>query len=233
MWIGVAAVIWVVVKLPQEWWIHIAKLDLTDELAAHTWASPLLIVVVLGVVALIRYAVVPRMGAPDRRFRLAADPVPTEMDSAVEQAEWRAEHGRVLSWVTLEKVVLVGLLSVIFAQMLPGVRATNLQVFIGVGTFVVVNAAMVLALSRRAMTTESMFVAFAFRMAVNVALLVLDDWLLNRTRGDIDLGDATFFVLLLSLLTTLYDRYEPVHAWRVDRDREEATQPAGRGRASR
>ena len=29
-----AAVIWVVVKLPQEYWIHIARLDATDELKA-------------------------------------------------------------------------------------------------------------------------------------------------------------------------------------------------------
>ena len=33
-WIGVAALIWVVIKLPQEYWIHIAQLDVTDTLAA-------------------------------------------------------------------------------------------------------------------------------------------------------------------------------------------------------
>ena len=26
----VAAIIWIGIKLPQEWWIHIAKLDVTD-----------------------------------------------------------------------------------------------------------------------------------------------------------------------------------------------------------
>ena len=28
--IGATAFIWIFIKLPQEWWIHIAQLDLTD-----------------------------------------------------------------------------------------------------------------------------------------------------------------------------------------------------------
>ena len=47
-WIWVAAVIWVVVKLPQEWWIHVAQLDFTDELAAHPWMGPTIVAALAG-----------------------------------------------------------------------------------------------------------------------------------------------------------------------------------------
>jgi hypothetical protein len=32
-----AATIWIFIKLPQEWWIHIAQLDATEEIVAHRW----------------------------------------------------------------------------------------------------------------------------------------------------------------------------------------------------
>jgi hypothetical protein len=213
-WLLVAAVIWVLVKLPQEYWIHVAKLDVTDTLRDYGWAAPLMAVLVLTALAALWYGVVPRLGRPDWDLRMAADPPPASMDTALEQASWRAAHLRVMSTVTLEKVVLVGLLSVIFAQTLPGVRATNAQLFLGMSVFVVVNAALVLVLSRRNVTTESLVASFAFRMVVNVGLVVLADWLLGRERGDLDLGNAVFFVFLLSLLTTMFDRYQPLQAWR-------------------
>ena len=42
-WVVVAGLIWVFVKLPQEYWIHVAQLDVTDTLAEYDWAWPLLI----------------------------------------------------------------------------------------------------------------------------------------------------------------------------------------------
>jgi hypothetical protein len=35
-WVTAAAVIWVVIKLPQEYWIHVAKLDVTNTPSART-----------------------------------------------------------------------------------------------------------------------------------------------------------------------------------------------------
>jgi hypothetical protein len=207
-------VIWVVIKLPQEYWIHVAKLDVTDTLRTYAWAPPLLIGLVALGFATLWFVIRPRLAEPDWPPRLAADPLPEGMSTAEEQAAWRAEHLRVRSWVTAEKVALVGLLSVIFAQQLPGVQASDFQVLSGVGVFVVVNAAIVLALSRRAISTETLVASFAFRMAVNVGLILAADWLLVRERGDIDISNAIFFVFLLSLLTTLFDRFQPVHAWR-------------------
>ena len=39
-WVITAAAIWIFVKLPQEWWIHVAQLDFTDELALHPALGP-------------------------------------------------------------------------------------------------------------------------------------------------------------------------------------------------
>jgi hypothetical protein len=215
-WVVVAALIWVFVKLPQEYWIHVAQLDVTDFLREHAWALPLLVVLVLVLLAVLWFVVRPRLPEPDHALRIAADPLPEPVDTAAQQAAWRAEHTRVLSKVTFEKVSLVGLLSVIFAQVLPDVRASDLQLFLGVGVFVVVNAAIVLALARRAATVESLLVTFLVRVVMNVALVAVAEWLLDRRPGDIDVGDTLFFVFLLSLLTTLYDRFQPVHAHRVE-----------------
>jgi hypothetical protein len=36
-WIVTAATIWIFIKLPQEWWIHVAQLDVTDTVAEFPW----------------------------------------------------------------------------------------------------------------------------------------------------------------------------------------------------
>ena len=38
-----AAIIWIFVKLPQEYWLHVAELDVTDTLEDYWWAWPVLI----------------------------------------------------------------------------------------------------------------------------------------------------------------------------------------------
>jgi hypothetical protein len=212
-WIALAAALWIFVKLPQEYWIHVAKLDVTDVLAEHVWARVVLVVGGLALAAVAWFVVRPRLPEPDWPVRMAPDPLPEEMDTAAERATWRAETTRVRSGVTLEKVVLVGLLSVVFAQTLPGVRASDLELFVGTSAFVVANAAIVLAAARRAVSFESLAVTFAVRIGVNVALVALARLLLGAR--DIDVSNTLFFVVLLSLLTTLHDAWQPVHAHRV------------------
>jgi hypothetical protein len=212
-WIVAAGLIWVFIKLPQEYWIHVAQLDVTDTLQEYDWAWPLLIGLLAVLAAVLWFVVRPRLPEPDWSLRMSPDPLPEEMDTAAERAVWRARTARVRSRVTLEKVVLVGLLSVIFAQTVPGVDASNLEVFVGTGVFVVVNAALVLAAARRATTTESLLASFGVRLTVNVGLVLAAGALLGA--GDLDVSATLFFVMLLSLLTTLHDAWQPVHAHRV------------------
>jgi hypothetical protein len=210
-WIITAAVIWIFIKLPQEWWIHVAQLDFTEAVADFPWLA-----FVTGVVAVALAWVAwrwarPRLPAPDWPWRVRADALPEEMDTASERNQWILGRRWVFSTGTLEKVVLVGLLSLIYGQVLPGRSSTNLQLVLAMTVFVVINAAVSLWMARRSRAVESVAAAFALRALLNSVLVVLADWLLNREGGDLNLGNALFFVLLLSLLTLLDDRYRPVY----------------------
>ena len=101
----------------------------------------------------------------------------------------------------------------IFAQTLPGVEASNLELFIGIGTVVVVNAVFTLALARREVTLQSTALAFVARTMSNVALVAVASWLLGS--GDLEVAPTLFFLTLISLITTLHDRWHPVHGSRV------------------
>jgi hypothetical protein len=210
-WVITAAAIWIFVKLPQEYWIHIAQLDVTDTVAKYPEAAAVIavIAVVLGVVAwlLIRR----RLPPPDWPWRVQADPLPPEIDTAAERDRWVAAHSRVFSLATAEKVVLVGLISVIYGEILPERRTSNLQLFVGIAVLVIVNAAISLWIARRFRTLQSIVAAFGARVVLNVVLVLLADWLVGRTAGgSFNPGIALFFVLLLSLITLLDDWYRPV-----------------------
>ncbi len=111
-WLAAAALIWVVVKLPQEYWIHVAQLDVTDVLSENAWAPPLLAAVLLLLAAVLWFVVRPRLPEADWPLRLEADRLPEEMDTAEEVSAWHADTGAVRSWATVEKIALVGLVSV-------------------------------------------------------------------------------------------------------------------------
>lgn len=211
-WVAVAAAVWLVVKLPQEYWLHIAQLDVTDELAAHPRAGVLVAVVLLVVLAIAAVLGRRRAPAPDHSWRVAADPLPEAIDEAHEVAQWHEQHSKVVSLATFEKVVLVALLSIVFAQTVPGVRASDLELAVGTGLLVVLNAAITLAAARRSISVANLAAAFAVRLAVNLALVVVASQVLGG--ADVDEGATAFFLMLLSLLTTLHDRFLPVREYR-------------------
>ena len=134
-----AALIWVFIKLPQEWWIHIAQLDMTDFIkeelfgvdldsswAAAVAAAPLVLVAAVAVFAALAVAlwwVVTRKAPPaDHAPRIKADPLPPELLGA--EPYRRARVGsRIFDRALAEKAVLAALVCIIFANMLPGLDA--------------------------------------------------------------------------------------------------------------
>jgi hypothetical protein len=68
--------------------------------------------------------------------------------------------------------------------------------------------------------------AFFAHVVVNVVIVYVEDWLLSRGGGDLDVGTTVFFMCLISLITTLHDRYRPVLATRVIAEREAAARQA-------
>ena len=203
------------VKLPQEWWIHVAQLDFTEFLDNNAWAGPTIVAVLLAAAGAFWVWGRPRLLPPDHSWRIAADPLPEAMGTGAEQSRAYADSGAVWSIATLEKVVLLGLLSVVFAQTLPGVQASNLQLFVGVAAVVVVNAAVTLAVAKRSWSLESTALAFLARTVANVALVAIAAWLLPRGAGEISVAPTLFFLTLISLVTTLHDRWYPLSTSRV------------------
>jgi hypothetical protein len=222
-WVQVAAGIWIFVKLPQETWIHIAKLDLTDTIRDVPWFLPALIVALLVLAAVLWFVVRPRLRPPDWTLRLSADPLPVEMDEAGERMAYRATHNRVLDLAAFEKIVLIGLISVIYGRVLPGVQASDLRLFTGIAVFVVLNSAIGLWSARRGYGWDSTALSFGVLLVINIALVVIADLLLTRGNGALSLPDTLFFVFLVTVLTLLYDRYHPVSEYRATAARKAVT----------
>jgi hypothetical protein len=228
--IGATAFIWIVIKLPQEWWIHIAQLDTTDFikeqifgmpvdtpwselLEANVWIIPVAIGVVVIILLLIRW-LVGRLPPADREPALSADAHRPAFTPEQARAAKAAEARSIVDAALVEKVVLVSLVSIIFAHVLPDVRASNLQLAIGVGFVIVINTALSHWLARREFEWASLLRQFIVMAGVNLGLVLVYAWLLPEFDGSINLGTTLFFVLLLTLLVTLFDRYRQVYLMR-------------------
>ena len=235
--IGVTAFIWIVIKLPQEWWIHIAQLDVTDIVqvvvfgvpAGTSWvdtcATRPWVLVVFGLVvvglALAAWWVFSNLLPPaDRPITLRADdedgrePRPTKL-MEVRQVLASSLFDRQL----LEKVVLVSLISVIFAQML-GVSASPAAVAVGLGVVIVLNAAVSDWLVRRGRRWVSAIGQFTAMLLLNVAIYALLVGGAALFGISLSLDRAAFFLLLMSLLVSLYDRYRPEYLARFAAERD-------------
>jgi hypothetical protein len=209
-WLITAAAIWIFIKLPQEYWIHVAQLDFTDTVRDVPWFGPLIVVGIVAGLAIFWFLIRPRLAPADWSWRFAADAVPAEIDEPSERAAWIRSNVSVWSWVTFEQVALVGLISVIYGRVLPNTEISDLRLFIGIAVLVVINAAWSVFWARREVSLQSVVLSGLARFAFTAAVVWLFDLFLGQEGGTIGLGDALFFVALLSLLLTLHARYRPV-----------------------
>ncbi|AKB37217.1 hypothetical protein MSSAC_2627 [Methanosarcina siciliae C2J] len=208
--ITAAALIWVFIKLPQEYWIHVAQMDTTDWIKANPSNAFILIAYAIFILGLawwlIRDLPPTRPGLQIEALPVAGAPVLAPLPEEVKK-----ERERLINKQVLEKIALISLLGIIFAQILPGVRATNLQLAISVAVFVVINTALSHWLSRRGRHWKSIMQEFIVMSIVNLGLVLLFDFFLPAYDGSINLENTLFFVLLLTLIITLYDRYWQLH----------------------
>jgi hypothetical protein len=208
--VTMAVFITVFIKLPQEWWIHIAQLDFTEFMADHPYLWFVLagLVVAAGVVYW-RYR--SRLPVADWAFTVDVDRHLPELPAGPPVPE------RFWSPVLIEKVVLLALISVIFAQVLPDVRASNLGVAIGVALLVVLNASVSQFLRSRGRSWSTSAQEFAAMLVINTGIVTLDS-ILGRGNETPALS-TLFFVLLLSLLIALFDRFRATREPDVARTR--------------
>jgi glucose dehydrogenase len=106
--------------------------------------------------------------------------------------------------------------SLIFAQVLPGVRANNLQLVLGVAFVVVVNTVLSHLWARRGFGWVFTLVQFVVLLVINLGLILAYALLRSRFEAPVSVANVVFFALLLSLLVTLFDRYRQVYLMRFD-----------------
>jgi hypothetical protein len=215
--VAIAGFIWIFIKLPQETWIHVAKLDFTNAMNNHPYMW-----FVLGglAIAAVVAGVMNRHRVPEPDWSFTMD-VNAHLEVA---APTHAVREKFFDTVLIEKVLLLGMISLIFAQVLQ-TTSSNTRLFVSVGLLVVLNAAVSQWLRTRGRTWTTAFGEFAAMLGVNVGLVMLDTWVLG-VRGDERPNLVTlFFVLLLSLLIALYDRYRAhrdpgvtIEVWKTVKD---------------
>jgi hypothetical protein len=215
--ITTVAFIWVFVKLPQEYWIHIAQMDTTDWVRANpsnmiiliAWAALLIFLAwwLLRDLPPMRPGLI--VAASYRHFPFYSLHARKIRDNYTSQKFF----DDFLHYELLEKLVLVSLLSIIFAQILPEARASSLQVAIGLSVLIIINTELSQWFARRGTRWTSIVREFIVMSAVNFGIVLAYDFLITRFDGSINLLDTLFFILLLTLNVTLYDRYRRWQIW--------------------
>ena len=229
--LGATAFIWIVIKLPQEWWIHIAQLDTTDVVqerifgvaagtpwletfAARPWVVVVALVLAAAAIALLWWLARTKLPPRDRPLTIDAD---AEPGRAVPPERLAAQRARMAATIwhreLLEKVTLLALVSIIFGQML-GLRAEPLELALLVGVIIVLNAALSAWLARRGFGPGPALRQFVVTGVLNLAILIGLLALFGVLGSDIALERLGFMLLLVTLLVTLYDRYRPEHVAR-------------------
>ncbi len=226
--VGAAAFIWIVIKLPQEYWIHIGQIDTTDWIktglfgvpASTSWSKilqmwPGVFLVVFIVIGLILVAVWwflrRRLPPADRTWAFSADAHLPAFTTEQVRSAVALEARHIVDTALVEKIILVTLVSLCFAQVLPGVQATDLQLVIGVAFVVILNTVLSHWLARRGFGGAFTMLQFIVLASVN-SVVMLAYTVLRTMYGDpVGIANSLFFVLLFSLLITLFDRYRQVY----------------------
>lgn len=196
--VALALGITVFIKLPQELWIHVLQLDVTDAIAAHPELIGVIVAfLIVVVVALVQ--VVRRSPEPDWTFTTAVD---RHLDDRprldqITQRFWDP--------ILAEKLVFLTLAGVVLAHMVPELSINNVRLGLSVATMVLLNAAITEWWHRKRgrgwSTTLGEFLVVLLVNALLVALL--PEILLSQGLPE---EDSFLLVVMLSLMATMYDR---------------------------
>lgn len=242
--IGVAAFIWIVIKLPQEWWIHIAQLDVTDVVqerifgvpAGTSWADTFagqwwiviaFVVVVVLLIFLAWWVITRKLPPADRPFTLHADAQQPALEPVAVRAAETAIAGRLWASATFEKVAFLVLVTAIFGMMLD-LRAPPVSLAVAVAVVVGLATTISHWLTRRGSAPEGAVRQFVLTVVVIGSVVFVLTLITPLPGGEGALIMTLFFVILMSVLITMYDRFLPRH---VARFRDAGWRPPGAPRA--
>ena len=193
---GLAVAIWIGIKLPQEYWIHIAELDFTDALANRAFAALVAVGVVLLVVA---------SGAAWRQAPQPDWPPSIEVDARRTTVPFRPAQPLVVRYPLIdhplvEKTILAGLIVAVFSQVFE-VQATVTQITLACGFIVVANAGVSELLRRRDHTWRSTATEFVGLLVINGGAAILYVTFRSRFEARLEFGPTiTMLGLFLSLI---------------------------------
>lgn len=225
--LGAVGAIWLLIKLPQEYWLHVAQLDATDAIKVQVlgypptadWgvilaSRPLLFAGLFITAGLLLYALRrllrPRLPGADWSPSL----LPNANLPAVEEDQYaqtiNSMVSRLVDYELFEKTALITLLVIIFAQILPGTRATNIELALYMVAVILINTIVSEGLVRRGIRWRSGLSQSLVMVAVNLPVMLLISLLRYGTIPLLAFDNIIVFVALLSVIITLYDRCWPV-----------------------
>jgi hypothetical protein len=225
--IGAAFAIWVFIKIPQEYWIHVAQLDTHDVKegmlrvpAGTSWLAIIgqrsalflaLGAVVVAIITGVRWYIEHRLPPADWRLAFNADAHGRDVDDEDVRAEQKVSARRLLDAELVEKTVLMSVVTISFWRILPSVRAEALPTAAVVTVVIVANTVISEWLFRRGMRWRSVVIHFGMMAAVNLVIAATFLAILPTRAGQLYVAVGLFSLLPLTVLMTLYDRYRPVY----------------------
>lgn len=233
--ITIAATIWIFIKLPQEYWIHVAKLDFTnfmkhtvfglepsgtdprngadvydqtwgDAISNRPWIAVAVVVLIVALLALIRTLM---RKLPPRDWERTVDADVQGRHLGWEPPAERAEPLAVFGWPFVEKVALASMITIIFSHVLPGIEVAAVRTIIAVAVFIAGLTLVSEWLARREVSWRSTGTQFVSMAVIGLGLTILY-WALLGGDRELQLGNTLFFVLLLTLVLVLFDRYRDI-----------------------
>ncbi len=212
-----AAIAWLC-KLPQEYWLHIARRGTTAWIegtfyraapsVSHLWLLATAVAAGLALRSLWRAAL--RRLPPTDHART--------FDANDHQFTSWSDHGAaapsdaVLTPALIEKLALVTLVGMLFAEFVPGIDATTLQVTVGLFFLVLANATLSARFSPSGDHHRSPAHNVARTAAINAPILMTLTIAAHTMNASFAVASAAFFTLLTSLLIGLHDHYHPLRA---------------------
>jgi len=219
------AFIWIFIKLPQEYWIHIAQLDTTDFIketifgmptdtpwgtiiAANLWLIPITFILVVFMIFAVKWLI---KTLPQKDWNLTLDvDKHLKLPATIGSLKAGRLSLKLMESALVEKVLMISLVTIIFGQML-SVKATFLEQLIVIVTVIVLNVVVSHLLVLKGFSGLKAFPQFIAISILNLGIIVILAWIISTGGQTLNIGNAIFFSILFSILITLYDRYRPIY----------------------
>ena len=169
-------------------------------------------IVVLALFLVVAVRLVRRqLPPPDHTLSVSGDAYRSTFTTEEVRAAIANEARQIVDAALFEKIILISLISLIFAQVLPGVQASDLQLVIGVALVVLINTVLSHWIARQGFGWAFSMGQFIVLAVANFIVLQGYTFLQSMLAHPVRLINSLFFVLLISLLVTLFDRYRQIY----------------------